>query len=309
MKSMGLNSKKTSTKVTSTCCQAICGRLLAVACVLLMLQSSGSRASAGLVVWLDAGAGVIVDENGAVSAWNDQSGNGNNATQATAASQPLLVANQLNGNSVLRFDGANDILQVLNPSALSNMEGFTMFLVGKYRSTAGDQIMFAGSNANTYSSGNQYFWYSSMAAVNDISLNLGSGDSSILMGPVDTNYNTYGMTFTWEGSGNPNTTAWINGNTAQGTSNYSSLSIGSGGRLDIGALIHGSTMYYAGAVDIAEIRIYDTALSESEQALVQAELNSKYFPIPEPSSIALGISGILFLAILRHRRRKVGCVR
>lgn len=311
MKSMGLNSKKTSSKVTNICCQAICGRLLAVACVLLMLHCSGSRASAGLVVWLDAGAGVTVDENGAVSAWNDQSGNGNNATQATAARQPLLAANQLNGNSVIRFDGVNDILQIVAPSSMVGLEFFTMYVVGRYNSTAGDQVMFAGTNANTYSSGNQYFWFSSMSATNEISLNLGLSDNPPAHnGPTNTNYSTYGLEFAWAGLGVPNTTTWVDDDVAITGSNYSTLTIAENGRLDIGALIHAGTQYYAGNVDIAEIRIYNTALTEAERNLVQAELDAKYFPVPEPSAVALmafGSAAVFWVAFKRRRltRRKL----
>lgn len=62
--------------------------------------------SSALVVWLDAAKGVT-QSNNAVSAWADQSGNNNNAAQATQARQPLLVANVINGKPVMRFDGTN----------------------------------------------------------------------------------------------------------------------------------------------------------------------------------------------------------
>jgi len=51
--------------------------------------------------------------NGFVTTWYDQSGNGRNATQATAGEQPQIVDNgaliTMNGRPALRFDG-NDIL-------------------------------------------------------------------------------------------------------------------------------------------------------------------------------------------------------
>lgn len=62
------------------------------------------------VLWLKADAGVTLNGS-TVSQWDDQSGNGNHAVQATASYQPTFVANQLNGKPVLRFDGSNDFME------------------------------------------------------------------------------------------------------------------------------------------------------------------------------------------------------
>jgi len=51
-------------------------------------------------------------DNGYVTTWYDQSGNANNATQATAANQPQIVSAgniiTSNGYQVIRYDGSND---------------------------------------------------------------------------------------------------------------------------------------------------------------------------------------------------------
>ena len=64
-----------------------------------------------LASWVTAGGGT---EDGFVTTWYDQSGNGNNATQATAANQPKIVsAGSLvteNGKAAMDFDGTNDCL-------------------------------------------------------------------------------------------------------------------------------------------------------------------------------------------------------
>jgi hypothetical protein len=56
--------------------------------------------------------------NGTVSKWYDQSGNGNNATQVTALSQPQIVSSGSvileNGKPSIQFDGTNDALIVWN---------------------------------------------------------------------------------------------------------------------------------------------------------------------------------------------------
>jgi hypothetical protein len=56
--------------------------------------------------------------NGFVTTWYDQSGNGNNATQITAANQPQIVSSGSvildNGKPTLKFDGLDDALIVWN---------------------------------------------------------------------------------------------------------------------------------------------------------------------------------------------------
>ncbi len=62
----------------------------------------------GLVLWLDANVGVT-QSNNAVSAWADQSGNNNNATQGTANFQPTLAATGLKGKPSIHFAGGTHI--------------------------------------------------------------------------------------------------------------------------------------------------------------------------------------------------------
>ncbi len=78
---------------------------------------------ANLAVWLDAADGsTITDIAGAVSQWDDKSGNFNHATQTTGASQPLTGSGALNGKNVLSFD--SDFLQLT-----SNQEYRTLIFV------------------------------------------------------------------------------------------------------------------------------------------------------------------------------------
>lgn len=60
--------------------------------------------------WVKADQGVV--GSGTVSAWNDQSGNGFNVTQATVTAQPTILTNRTNFNPSIQFDGGSDRLSV-----------------------------------------------------------------------------------------------------------------------------------------------------------------------------------------------------
>ena len=68
-------------------------------------------------LWLRADVGVVTDSGGSISTWADLSGLGNDATQSDSASQPQAVASVVNGQPVVRFDGANDVLGLGNVMA------------------------------------------------------------------------------------------------------------------------------------------------------------------------------------------------
>ena len=67
--------------------------------------AAGDLDTAAIATWLGAASGYV-------TTWYDQSGNGYNAVQTTAANQPLYVASGQNGKPVGRWDGINDSLIV-----------------------------------------------------------------------------------------------------------------------------------------------------------------------------------------------------
>src|SRR5262245_55091561 len=86
----------------------------------------------GLVLWLKAGEGVAASAEGFVTDWADASGNLNDAAQHEADLSPLLVVNAVNGQSVLRFDGTDDYLEIANAPILQAGSGdWTVFFVAK----------------------------------------------------------------------------------------------------------------------------------------------------------------------------------
>jgi hypothetical protein len=68
-----------------------------------------ATSSGTLSLWLKADAGVITNGSGQVSQWQDQSANGNHASQPTTSLQPFLVSpSSLGGRPAIRFNGAQN---------------------------------------------------------------------------------------------------------------------------------------------------------------------------------------------------------
>ena len=90
--------------------------------------------------------------NGFVTTWYDQSGNGRDATQSTSANQPTLVSSGVlkteSNMPAIDFDGANDRL-VFPGSTVSSITSLSQFCVVRCRDAANSMVISAaGQNAN-----------------------------------------------------------------------------------------------------------------------------------------------------------------
>ncbi len=73
---------------------------------------TGAGGQPRVALWLRSDLGVTPGTNAVgVSAWADQSGNGNNFAQAAAGNQPVYNTNIINGRPILRFDGIDDFIR------------------------------------------------------------------------------------------------------------------------------------------------------------------------------------------------------
>lgn len=89
------------------------------------------------VLWLKTDAEVFSDagvtaanNNDNVRQWNDQSGNGVDAAQATAGNRPNFITNVLNAHPVLRYTSANN--DVLTVTGMSNANNASVWFVAAY---------------------------------------------------------------------------------------------------------------------------------------------------------------------------------
>lgn len=104
-----------------------------------------------LAAWFSAkDTATITESGGAVSQWNDKSGNGNHIVQATGANKPTTGANTLNGFNVLTLDGGDFLNKT---SSLTNVPtssaGCTLVCLRKFTSgTAGGLLWIVTDGAS-----------------------------------------------------------------------------------------------------------------------------------------------------------------
>lgn len=100
---------------------------------------------APLALWLDANDASTITLNGStVSQWGDKSGNGRDAVQTVAASQPSANVASLNGKNVITF--SNDFLTSsvnINRSVIPNLG---VFIVFKSPTGAGNYALFGNDD-------------------------------------------------------------------------------------------------------------------------------------------------------------------
>ena len=211
---------------------------------------------AGCVGWWDASdAGSITASGGLVSQWNDKSTAGNHAT-ASSTARPTTGTRSLNGKNVLDFDGtANAMATSLADTATQTV---LFVAVSDVASSSGRLWSYGTTNRGVFSdSGTWAFWRQQTSGAILFGATASATSPSVACALFTSNSSL--TTF---------------GNGAQGTTNDPVDS--SGASFNIGKE---TTNFFNGY--IAEIVIYNTALSTAERARVESYLATKW-----------GISGV-----------------
>jgi hypothetical protein len=225
-----------------------------------------------LAAWFKADAITGLPTGAYVSNWHDLSGNGNDATQNTVSQQPTYVAAAMNGLPVVRFNG--DYLAFNRPV----QDDFTILCV--YRSSQG------------YGTGTAF--YQGAGLVN--------GEMPGVVNDFGTSLNTNG--FLLAGTGNPDTTIVSSGSNFNdgrphlftfkrtrstgalalytdgllaGTATGGTQSLTAPGRLVLGAQ---QTLTFFLTGDIAEVKILNVPLADTDRAAEENALLRKYGLLP-----------------------------
>lgn len=229
----------------------------------------------GLKLWLDASDTATITP-GATFTWADKSGQGNNATQGTAASQPTSGTRTLNSLNVLDFDGSNDRLVL--PSGLYPLPqgDNTVFIVCMTDNAAKSaQLPISGMSSTNHRYRISYAGGTTFGVLNgtvETTAAYTINTSPHILAMLRSNASVYG---TIDGTAIASTT--VNG----ASNSINSLAIGAFGTSNTSGNFDGI---------IAEIVIYDRDLSASEANQVQTYLATKWnitiSPIAWPGSIA-----------------------
>jgi hypothetical protein len=103
-------------------------------------------------LWLDASdTSTIIEDpigSGAVSQWDDKSGNGYNLTQGTGLYQPKTGTATINSLNVLEFDTANGQQHVKNATFPLIGNDYDMFIVLQVNPADLDYVLFSSGNKN-----------------------------------------------------------------------------------------------------------------------------------------------------------------
>jgi hypothetical protein len=240
---------------------------------LMASQSRGSLPSdiANLGLWLKADAGITL-VGGAVDGWADQSGNGRDFSAPAGTNRPAYTGT-LNGLPVLTFDGTTDYLTGDAESLTLGqaVTGLTMILVVKYAgatiqrafglstSAAVDGVRaLVGVSATQWQTGGRRLDADSVVLLSGGTASTATViQSSLLRYSVAT-----GAVFV-NGASQVDTTFQTAGNSQNGASLRTII----GGGLNLANFLQG---------DIAEIIVYQRALSDAERASVERYLSVKW---------------------------------
>ena len=218
-----------------------------------------------LVVWLKADSGATFDiPTKRVSAWTDQSGNGNSVAQATAGKQPLRYGYYgANDKTYLSFDGTNDSFTSDSNSPITS-NSYTIFVVSKqnvaaagpfpifsYRRSASQEILIGFKD-------NLFYSYVKNGTAE---LFLNSGHS-----------NNYGLIATsLDGGAGKLKTSIDGGSDSISSTTWADTTTWNAVAFEVG----GKTGSFANA-NVEEIIVYNRVLTDVERSDVKNYLNTKY---------------------------------
>lgn len=226
-----------------------------------------------LQLWLKADAGLTTSGGGAVLAWADQSGKGNDANSSDETTAPAVAAAAVNALPAVRFDGVDDAMQVADSPSVSITGDITSFSVVKmddfatYRAVWGKT---AGPSNNLPAPTDFYIMPSPNAGQPRIYRGDGAGAISNSLGTTALRAGQYEMVgFSAAGSAFSH---FLNGS-ANGGGTMTTTTADADTPLWIGTRNDQFTRMKG---DIAELLIYNSALSATDRRAVEVYLAGRY---------------------------------
>lgn len=209
----------------------------------------------GCLLWFAADRITGLADGSAVASWADLSGNGNHATQATSGNKPIFKTNIVNGKPVVRFASASS--KFLNLTTPFSNSALTFFAVIKATGFADASPILSGDT------GAFEYRYSSTRVqelIKSFVLNIGASSTALSTSAfslIDASYSSPNYAFRLNGAADG---SGSNAQTPASPIKY----LGN----------DNNAKYFDG--DIAEIIVFDSALSTVNKQIVEAYLAAKY---------------------------------
>jgi len=226
----------------------------------------------------DCSTTAVSANNQPVGCWKDKSGNGFNATQATNAQRPTYTTNQINSKPVLNFVSGNSATLGVG-TALGKPANFTSFVVFNTSDVTTQQAVMGSSQNGGANITDWGFVGIAMgnAPAGAFMTTISDGtNTSIARSPALLSNNTYAMIGQRYTAGQALVDTFVNGSAYTNTP-WTGTAVSNGGTAYAFAL--GQCGAYASRFlngNIAEVIIYNTALTNTQIEQVQAYLNTKY---------------------------------
>ena len=254
-------------------------------------------------LWLDAsdaatlfansdGTGAITASGQTVGYWGDLSGGGKPATQADAARRPAYVAAaaEFNGRPVLEFDGADDDITSLLDINAANIPNITIMMVCRqvtYKTNGGLWGHDDGSWDRL-----QLLNFLGVVGDNNIA---GSGNSITVKGMNTADAMVY--TVALKNGVVNGSYVYVNGvsDGANGLPAFTSQE-GTTGLASFTLANISAGSGYCGNIQIGEVLVFDTALSDVTRRNAEAYLRNKWMGASDPLTPVLATNGAVRVA-------------
>jgi hypothetical protein len=221
-----------------------------------------------LKLWLKADSGVTTNASGAVTGWKDQSGNTNNAAQTDPTQAPQLVANVVNGQPALQYDGTQKYLDVASSDTIAITNDITSFFVVEFDDFATYRSVWGKTSSNVPRPTDYYVLPGS--GVPRLYRGNDSGQNAFVDGAGGFPTNQFLIAgFTHTGGV---LTHWLNGG-AFGSGTMTIPTSDDGTPLKVGSRDDFVTELKG---NLSELLIYNAALAKTEQDSLTAYLAGKY---------------------------------
>ncbi len=262
-------------------------------------SGGASAPPTGAKLWLKADAITGLADGAKVANWADSSGNANDASQATAANQPTYVANGQNSLPTVRFDDldadstANGVQFLDSKATVQTKSGASFTALVVFRSDdagvsagalEGRDNLFQPLDADAGNLGRTVLFLDTDASGNH-KLQSVSAQASLV---ADSNYTpaTWKMATVVQDASAATLALFVNGNTEK------VVSMGAEGGQN-GAWRIGATKQGHGGLkgEIAEILVYDRALTAAERQEAESYLGKKW-GLPAATALSYAVKAI-----------------